>query len=496
MTDYYIDFDNGNDGTNDGTTATKTNGDGPWATLDQFVENVRSAGDKAIVRRGMTQTVTSDLIPISNGTRAAPIIIEADYDDAWSDQVDLSATATATLTFGSKTITFSADVSGVVAAGDVIYAASDDNRVFSYVVDSVVTTTVTLYLPYKGDQAGSGKTMHNMQSAPIWNIITGNFEMNFDNDDHWKIQGLHMRGTDSNGIVEIDDCAAHEFVDCIFTGNEVSAYGIKCTDEQATIVVRKCLFIDLTAGIASSSSGSYVAQVYDSYFESGATETGMEMFEADFATVIESEFVGFTKDIEMGTGSEDHAVLRLRNVLLSSINDPGAGHHEIGREDANGTVNDSLFVGVTGSLIQSDTVTVRSGGGSSSIKVSTFPGLNTTWDFGRMLVFEYPIYADTSSKTYTVYFKSSGTGNWTADPTAIELWIELEYWGHATNIYRKITKSTGVVDFNGDDSTWLTITVTAQPSIAGVAYLRCWYAKPREGGKSNIFYCDTKIGVT
>ena len=121
MATYYIDFDNGADG-DPGTFAQ------PWATLDKFCENARAPGDIGIVRRGMIQAVTSDLTLLSDGTIVAPIVLEADYDDDWGDKVDLSGTATATLIFGSKTVTFTADVSGVIAAHDWIYADGDDVR--------------------------------------------------------------------------------------------------------------------------------------------------------------------------------------------------------------------------------------------------------------------------------------------------------------------------------------------------------------------------------
>src|SRR3990167_89208 len=95
-----------------------------WLDLDQFTENARSAGDKVIIRRGAVQMDDgTDLLFTSDGTITNPIIIEADFDNLWRDQVDLSATATATLTFGSKTVTFASDISGVLAAGDWIYAS-------------------------------------------------------------------------------------------------------------------------------------------------------------------------------------------------------------------------------------------------------------------------------------------------------------------------------------------------------------------------------------
>src|SRR3990167_2378063 len=203
-----------------------------WLDLDQFTEVARSAGDKVIIRRGANQCDDgTDLLFTSDGTITNPIIIEADYDNLWRDQVDLSATATATLTFGSKTVTYSVDISGVLAAGDWIYASGDDNREFAYEVASVSTVTATLYLPYKGNQAGSGKTMYNMQDNPLWNTAAGDFQWTFDTDEYWKVQGIHIRGTDVNGVVEIDSSVGHQFLNCIFEGNGAADWGINPMDD-------------------------------------------------------------------------------------------------------------------------------------------------------------------------------------------------------------------------------------------------------------------------
>ncbi|GAG34074.1 unnamed protein product, partial [marine sediment metagenome] len=123
--------------------------------------------------------------------------------------------------------------------------------------------------------------------------------------------------------------------------------------------------------------------------------------------------------------------------------------------------------------------------------------LSTAHEWGKLLLFEYPIYAVKDvAKTYTAYFKSDVDTDWDADPLATELWIEAEYWGHATNKFRKTLKSTGVCNnFDADDTVWDELTVTVTPLITGVLYLRGYYCKTQEGGKSNIFFCDTVIGV-
>lgn len=505
-TTYYIDFDNGHDVNNDGSTPVKSNGDGPWATLDKFCENARVAGDKAIVRRGMIQAVTSDLTFTSSGAIANPILLEADYDDDWGDFVDLSATGTATLTFGSKTVTFSADISGVLAGGDWIYADGDDAREFAYEVANVSTVTVTLYLPYKGGQAGSGKTMYNMQAAPIWNIAAGNFEVMFDADSYWKLQGLHLRGTDGNGVIELDRCHGHIFKDLIVEGNGAADPGIKNTDDRAVFKCYKCRFYNYFEAISGTPGmGSPLCWFYDCFFATGTEAIVLRHWMTVYA--YDCEFSNHaTGDIFFDFGVAKAPWFFARNCKFLSateMKDVNDQPFNIGySEDHDQAVGDNrqltgFSTAEATPIVQSETTKVRAGGGATSIKVTPSDKLATTWEMSRVLLFEYPIYAVKDvAKTYTVYFSSDDDTDWNADPLATELWIEAEYWGHAVNVARRILKSTGVCNnFDADDTVWDTLTVTVTPLQTGVLYLRGYYCKTKEAAKSNIFYCDTKIGI-
>jgi len=46
------------------------------------------------------------------------------------------------------------------------------------------------------------------------------------------------------------------------------------------------------------------------------------------------------------------------------------------------------------------------------------------------------------------------------------------------------------------NTVWDSLTVIITPLQTGVLYLRGYYAKTKEAGNSNIFFCDTKIGVS
>lgn len=496
-TTYYVDFDNGHDVNNDGSSATKTNGDGPWATLDKFT-GLAGAGDICIVRGSMTQTVSSDLAFVGDGTIDNPIIIKRDYGDEWSDHANISGTATATLVFGSKTVTYSADISGVLAAGNWIYVDGEDNKEFAYEVASVVTTTVTLYLPYKGNQAGSGKTTHNMGDNPIWNTVAGSFQWNFDADDYWKVQGVHIRGADSNGRVEIDGADGHIFKDCIFEGDG-ARYGIHNTDDAFIGEVLKCRFYNNQHGIRDAFGASGLrCKVKDCLFDGNNSGGNGAFLIYGFSkfTVEESE----SKNMAQGDLilAENSSFMQGRNFNLTSATKVDLGDtladKQVLLEDYGNTLNDTRQFTSRSSaedvpIIQSETSTVRSGGSTIAIKVIPSTELSINWEFSKIKLFELPIYATTDSKTYDIYFRPTATADWTADPTNSELWIELEAWGHASNNFRQITKSTGTIDMNGSTS-WAALSITVAPAQVGVAYLKCYYAKTKEGGKANTFFCD------
>lgn len=510
-TTYYIDFDNGHDVDNDGTTATKGNGDGPWATLDKFTENARAAGDKAIVRRGMTQAVSSDLTFTSDGTLLLPIILEADYGDAWSDET--TAGQTATLIFGSKTVTFAGDISGDISVGDWIYETTEDNKLYAYevaVISGGSNEIVTLYLPYKGAISGAGKTLEIMPANPIWNTAAGNYQANLDSDEFWKFQGIHFRGTDSNGNLELDSISYVEVLDCIFEGNGSQYdYGIKCSGSGDTPVfyVRKCRAYGEIGIYANTGLASLVE---DSYFDGNSVSGNIGIdLRRGVLRVHDTEFINFDGTGNTGCLRTDASSpvsgggtrFYLRNCLLPDVEVYGIAHasSEIARiysEDHDQTENaNKQMWGISdgNATIEKETTKVRGGGGTSSIKVTPVDNLGPNLEAGKIELFEYPIYqVKDVAATYTVYFSSDDDTDWDADPTATELYIEVEYWNHATNPSRTKLISTGTCgNFDADDSVWDTLTVTFTPLQSGVAYLRAFYLKPQEGGKSNIFYCDT-----
>ena len=468
-----------------------------WLDLDNFTEAARSAGDRCVVRRTAAANCDngSDLTFTSSGTFVAPIVIESDYDNEYHDKVDLSATATATLTFGSKTVTYSAAINGVLAAGDWIYANGDNVREFAYEVASIggANLVATLYLPYKGAQAGAGVTTYNIQDNPIWNTAAGNFQWVVSGDSYWKVQGIHIRGTDSAGNVQVGISYFWSFKDIIFTGDDATVYSLYIGESGQSafcysVILLKCRTIGtVTACITNNTGGQGHLFIKDCLL----TEDIVNMPYGHSWTIIAEETT------LVGIYTRYDSKIYTRNVIFSgatsfsftNTTDSGSAY----AEDYDGTVGDTRqmfprFGDNTDDFqIASETGTVRAGGATTSIKITPNTYLGTSSEFGKIKVFELPIYATTDSKTYTVYFNLPDA-NFTVDPTAAELWIELEAWGHAANNYRKITKSTGTIT---GDGTWRALTVTVAPAQAGIAYLRCYYCKTKEAA-SNIFYVDPR----
>ncbi|GAF77781.1 unnamed protein product, partial [marine sediment metagenome] len=322
---YYVDFDNGDD-THDGTHTAETdsNEDGPWATLDKCGSTL-TAGDIAIVRRGMTQTVSADLAFTNSGTLVAPITIEADYADSWGD--DSVAGETATLIFGSKTVTFADDISGDIAAHDWIYEATEDNTLFAYEVASVSggsNEIVTLYLPYKGAISGAGKTINIMPDNPIWNTAAGSYQVNLDGDNYWKFQGIHFRGTHSNGNVEFDGCTGFVFKDCIFTGNNsASDIALRATDDAPQIYVKKCRSYDEHFYVDSGGAGSAIGVFEDCLFDANsiAACAGVDLGTWTRIKIIDCEFANTVYDIRCDSAIKNNPIVRTRNCIFSGSTD-------------------------------------------------------------------------------------------------------------------------------------------------------------------------------
>ena len=131
---------------------------------------------------------------------------------------------------------------------------------------------------------------------------------------------------------------------------------------------------------------------------------------------------------------------------------------------------------------------------------------NFTRDWARqsaLLIFEYPFFLSTNSRTYTVKLRpdigdDSSRFKFATNPTGKQCWLEMEFWESTKDVARlvqsrKVKKSNSETEFGTDD--WKSLSLTVTPKTEGVGYLRLYWGKPREDNKVNTFYVDPKVVV-
>ena len=514
-TTYYIDPDNGDDDGYDGTTAEVDEEamTGPWHTISKFVSTARSAGDRAICRRGTFSNYGTGTVQFtSDGQTSNPITLEADYDNAFGDNV--ASAQTYTMVHGSKTHTASASISGGIAVGSWVYNStnSDDPRLFAYEITAISGTTLTLRHPFKGT-SGSGKTLTVMLANPIFGAA-GNDFLNLSGDRYWRFNGIHIYTTYAAGGAIMNsavwDISWH---DCIMQGNGVSCDGVT-VQANSHAQLHKChIYAYSTNGVDVVTDSSI--ELYDCVFTGGLRG----LYGTGAATRIHAEDCELnsnsTADVDAQVSAKYGFLVTLRNCRLNSTTEVKVDNTSVGEmigvysEDHNGTKGDNRVFGTFSSgvsdtpYIESDTGTVRSGGSTTSSKITPSTNIGPH-DAGKINLLgmhfplfktEFPVYADTTSRTYTFYVKSAATANWTANPTAAELYIEATYWDHASNNYRKSIRSTSTASFTSA-TTWQAIAITVAPAQAGLLYLKLMYGKTKEGSKSNQFFLDPLVVIS
>jgi len=480
-----------------GTGGTMQEEDGPFADIHQFSENTRSAGDILRCRRGTTARYDDggELAFTSDGTFGNPIIVEADFDNLWVD--DVTADQTYTMVFGSKVHTASATIT-TLAAGKYIYVVGDDQREFAYEVASVATDQLTLKLPFKGS-TGAGKSLTVMKANPVWGATSGHaFRWSFSGDQYWKTQGIDPKSSITSRAIDLSSSSIILVKDCHV---EVSNSAAKCFRGSGGTFA----FVKKTRTTAVDESfelSGFMTVILEDVLTEGESSTSVDRAGTSYLQAKDCEF---GKKIVALFASNATCFTFLRNCILPAIEFSGTGAEAfifINSQDHDGVVGKSyLFKSsqqtTTDPLVVEETTTIRPGGSNTSQKIAPSAGsaFSTAWELSREVLLEIPIFAGTENKKYKIFMRPDLTASWTVDPTAAELYLEGEFWGHPTNNFRRITRSTGVIDMNGSTA-WQSLEIDVQPSQQGLGFLRIVYAKPKEGGVTNVFFIDPKEVIT
>ena len=507
----FVDFEH--TGTINGNATTT-----PYTSIQAFANAARSAGDCAFVRNGRASTTNmSDITFTSDGTLNSPICLSGDLDNLWNTFA--TSTQTATLTFGSTTITMSASTTGIVA-NDWIYVAGDcyervgpttinpcvmEDIVNYYEVQSLTGSTITLYKPYRGNNAGAGKDLRILGKLPQWGITTTDFQWVSSADNYWIVAGFDIRGTDS--VCNINETSSLGFTWRLLILQTDGTTACSMTTRSA---MNQHVNLRGMGGnfISGARSGTVLKDVYHdcnnvaSTFFVGAMGSGGILTYADDIIVVNCP-------VDWSSTTADNGYRYwIKNYKGDGVwgTLTGAGYTRGYFTDYNNStgtayqISNQVSANANSTTTVATTTNLRVGGASQAMYV--FPptgtgntGLSTNFFPDSFIkLFEYPVYSDGSSKTYSMYFQSASTSAFTTDPTASQMWLECEYYGGDVNAERIIKKSTGVLDFNGSSS-YQSLSVTCDPGQSGQVIIRGWYGKPREA-PTNEFRMDLKLETT
>lgn len=514
---FYIDYTNGADG-NSGTATTSS-----WQGLTKCLGSARSPGDICFVRRGQASTTVLNITITSSGTATNTIAVSADDDNLWNDNATSSQTGT--FIVGSKIVTLSGS-DGAIVASTTIYVMGDCAETYNalvrnqcpyyYLVKSVSGSVVTLWTPYKGLNAGSGKTVRVLKTIPQWGTTGANANITGSTIYHWVFQGLDLRGNKvgNTGVVTSStDGGDWSFFDDVIThGSTAGGWPFQCAvnslffqktilwqdSANTTTMVVNCagemrimdsFFQYLGSGVGNTLFNSFggVIRIYGTEFDPGsAAASAVDTLGAGQSIICRDCYLdrGIWSSVEGDVMySPNTTAFYLENSQMSTTSQSVIYPWS----------NDSNKQQVIFST--SSPTLLRAGGGTSIEGIHPTSFTASTSPLREIQLFEYPIYSNTTAKTYTVYFMSSSTAAWSVNPLSTELFIECSYLGTNTASASSTMlsrQSTGTVNFTGSTA-WQSLSVTCTPTGTGLLYLRAWYGKAKEAtGKQNEFFVDTQ----
>lgn len=517
-TRYYIDFNcvaNTDTACGNGLSTTT-----PFSGIDEFTDAARSAGDIAYIRRGQASTTNiTDVVFTSDGTLNNPISLTADYDKLWPDSFATS-TPTATVTFGSKFVALSASSTQLQTPNKWVYfegdcaenpASTTLSRVnpceYMYEVASTSPAGLDLYLPYKGTLSGSGINMRIASSAPQWNTTAGDFQFVMSTDTGWIFKGIDIRSTDSAGAFTTANPQSTILYDVIIQTDATTAAYIGGATPEVSFTKSRFFGSGSTNGTGNV-GGIYKNVLIDCNNTANTTAVGSPTATYGLFVVLDSTIQNCPRDVTLSNSNSQNYIFR--NVTRPQTYFLSVGSMTVMNfEDDFSTLglNSTVWKGISSATIATTTVStsteLRSGGGPKNILVTPPTGSGATgistlnYPASYIKLFEYPIYTDTSSKTYSMYFMATSSTAFNSAPftstqtgsSTPELYIECEYYNETSGADRFLKRSNTASAFAAD-GTWDPISVTCQPTQAGILYLRGWYAKPNDG-RSNRFFMDT-----
>jgi len=469
-TTYYLDFD-GATGNLTGTwtftkDSTTVSGSGGAATSEL------AAGDYVRVSNGSewykVTSVTDD-----NNFEITPAFQQATVTDATDSTKYNNYDGTSTSTPFVHLNQFTTDTAR--SAGDILKVRANQTHLYAG-IDIVFDEdgNANNMIEIRGCSSTDDPWGDGSDVRPVIGFGDSDYEIQLNGDDFWKLSRLEcIESSDSYGILFIYNAHNHVIDSCVF--RDASSVGLRPYG-VCGILIQNCSFYNNTSYNIYSQTGSKCKCVGCS-FDGGAatTDYGIYIASASVIELINCSFGATTthdiSDIYLALNSMVYA----RNCSFAgSITFASrAVDAFLKSEDHNQTkgAHQTLYYSGT---IEKDTSVVRSGGASSSAKMT--PNSNCGLYYPLTIADDFcsgdfKLWLPAAQKTVTIYLRTFG---YTTLPTADELYIEASYLDQASGGHRATVKSTQTVSAN---DTWTAFSVTFTPSQEGWVYVTVYLKK-------------------
>jgi len=309
-------------------------------------------------------------------------------------------------------------------------------------------------------------------------------------DNFWKFTRLECIESTDSGILQLESQHGAVFDDCVF--RDASSSGIYFALSVGEVLIQDCSFFSNTISNIYAYSSRF--KCIRCTFDGGAatTDYGIRFRAASVTELLDCSFGSSTAhDVADLYAERGPSRVCARNCSFAGSFSFGTyGSGSIIRSEDHNQTKGAHRTHYYNGTIEKDTSVVRSGGASSSAKMTPnshcglYYPLTIADDFCSG---DFKLWLPADEKTVTIYMRTFG---YTSIPLADELYIEASYLDEATGGHRATVQSTQSVSAN---DTWTAFSVTFTPSQEGWVYVTV-YLKKYEA--SSGVYVDIKPVVS
>ena len=302
-------------------------------------------------------------------------------------------------------------------------------------------------------------------------------------DEYWQFENIDfIQSSDASGAINLGIAYPIKIIDCVFRDN--NTIGLRFSG-YGNIDIESCNFYDNGTVNFNLVTGS--AHIKNSTFNGGAatTDDGIRI-QSGLLLIEDSTFgVTTTHDAASIRNYNGQAFVIARRCkfddaveMYSVLN--GSYLKSEDHDQVEGAHKSYYWHGT----IEKETTEVRAGGATSSIKVT--PNANCTTNFPVMAMEWEEQSVPASEQTRGVAIKQ-GLADPTGFPTNVQLYLEAEYYNHATNDTVATAVSTAAISVY---NTWTWFPVVFTPAQAQKVRYRVWLGIKKS---AEAYYVDNQL---